>query len=137
MATTPTFDGTTLASAGAVQRNGSPMPRSYTGTLPGVAGHYVQEAPVGGRMILLTGVLTATGTTRAAAISALRVAVEAIQAKIGLVRSYVGTGNRTYSNTLLMSYDTSPIAVYGLADPFTAIARITCQMLHTVATGVA
>jgi len=132
----PTFDGTALTTDGAQQRSGTPRNRSYTGSLPGVEGEFVQESPLGGRMIVVSGLYKSTGATRAAAISALRTALEAVQAKIGLVKTYVGTASRTYTNCLLVDFTAGRTQVYGLADPFTAICRVQAQLDHTVSTGV-
>jgi len=102
----PTFNGTPLASGGQRDRPGSPEVRSYAETLPGVDGRFVQPAGRGGRRIVMTAVLQATGDTPAEAHENLKTALRAKQALADgrTVAAYVGTDGHSYDGCMLTAY---------------------------------
>ncbi|MHC4718667.1 MAG: hypothetical protein ACYS5V_16995 [Planctomycetota bacterium] len=102
----PTFNGTELGSGGQRDLPASPEVRSYSETLPGVDGRYVQPAGRGGRRIAFRAVLQAAGTTPAQAHQDLKTALRARQqlADGRTVASYVGTDGHDYGHCLLLSY---------------------------------
>ena len=131
---TPTFDSANLTSRGERQILGSPRNRTYMSTLPGVSGVYVQENPVGPRMIQITGQvnLTANVASRVLAFAAMEAALVVMHAKIGKTADLVGTDGVTYSDCVLASYDVGPVTTYPAGYDFGAIANATARLIHTV-----
>jgi hypothetical protein len=127
----PTFNGTALCSAAAVETVGSPQVRLQMESLPGVDGQYVQTHGQGGRTIEVRGVLTAAGAAPAAAHENLKALLRARQALAdgATVATYVGTDAATYANCVLTSYEpAAPVHVSHSGDSYEALLHVTAQL---------
>lgn len=102
----PTFAGAALVSGAAQEILGPPEVRVYLETMPGVDGLYVQGHGVGGRKIVVSGVLAETNATAALAHGDLKTLLRGKQAMCDgrTVADYVGTDGRAYANTLVLDY---------------------------------
>ena len=127
----PTFNGTALTTAAAIDQPGVPQPRVYTETMPGVDGEYAQPHGRGARMISVSGVLEANGDTAAAAHTALKTAVRSRMdlADGQTVATYIGTDGHNYTNCILISYEMAgPAAVWDAGATWTAQCRVTALL---------
>jgi len=129
----PTFDGTALTTAGAKLKIGSPQSRTAMGALVGVAGVYVQENPLGPRQLTLTGQLTQTAVSDAAADKAIKAAIHAIQALAGLSKTFVSKDGHTYTDCVLEGYWHGGIQVSNNR----ATCMVQAMLTHTVPSSVA
>ena len=129
----PTFNGTPLASAAQRDLPGSPEVRSYTETLPGVDGRFVQTAGRGGRGIAMTAILEATGDTPAEAHQNLKTALRARQglADGRTVATYVGADGHSYKHCLLTRYRAvGQVQVCAGGPPYRAVVAVAAELIQ-------
>ena len=129
----PKFNSTNLVSRAGRDLPGSPQVRVRAETLPGVDGQFVQMHGIGGREIVVRGVLEATGVTAAAAHQALKTALRAKQAPANgrTVASYVGADGSTYANCVLTAYDPAgQVQISPAESGFQAVVFIEAKILQ-------
>ena len=125
----PMFNGTTLMQS-AKERISSQRPRVYVETLPGANGEYIQPHGVGGRPIIVEGVLAGAGGTPAAQVTALKTNLRAKQGLIDgqTIAGYVGEDLNTYANVVMLSYEATGRPFFGNGNAYFPV-RATLQVL--------
>jgi hypothetical protein len=124
----PTFNSISLCDRSAVETPDSPEARVYLENLPGVNGNFVQLHGRGGRKILVSGELTATGASPAAAHQALKILIRQRQQLVGTSGGYVGTDGLACVDCVLMSYRPRASRTQSNGQDYTASAPITVEI---------
>ena len=129
----PTFDGNALFSAAWRDMPGQPEVRHTAETLPGVNGRFVQLHGTGGRTINASGLLRATESTPAAAVTTLKAMLRTRQgyADGATMAIYLGTDGNSYGNCILISYrPVGEITISQSGATYTASLRCAAQLLQ-------
>ena len=131
---TPTFNSTELTSEAERDLPGSIDVRFYMETIPATDGQFAQPHGTGGRNITVQGILKSSNqATAALAMAALKTSLRTNQdlADGSTVATFVGTDANSYTNCILMSYETAgPIQISKAGSYYVARVAITATVRH-------
>jgi len=128
----PRFDGITLTSDAGRVFIGCRGNRTYTETMPGVNGAFVQTCGYGSRPLSAEGLLAVQSTTAAGARAAV---MELFRQRERLadgatLATFVGTDGHTYANCLLQHYAHGTLRIAPAGEAFIAYLPVRAALLQ-------